>query len=127
MSATWFRGHICAPLRAVEMWESSVLKKFGRIAQESTQLSRTIRSLQTPGGLEKVRNCQASGMPLQGLSEAQPGILECRAIYVQMAKQLAGSAANGVSAAAEIGAADGAGATTTEKAGGKYCFAVFAI
>ncbi|CAJ1458406.1 unnamed protein product [Effrenium voratum] len=103
-SASWFKTHVCAPLRAAEVWEASICKKFGRVAQECQQFWRVTRSLQTPAGIEKVRNCQSTGVPLHGTSDSQAGIVECRTIYLEMAKQLAGSdPQTGQTATAEAG------------------------
>ena len=85
-----FQNSICAPLKNIETWEQATLKRFGKVAADHPGFARVVQSLQTKGGLQKVQACMSDGTPLQGTSDAQPGILECHVIVKELGKLLAG-------------------------------------
>ena len=88
-----FRGHMCKNFKVIELWERLVKKKFGATATTSRALPRLVEHLVTDTGLKKVQSCWMSKIPLEGKSDNEVGILECRKLWDTFAKQLAGSLA----------------------------------
>ena len=43
--------------------------------------------LETRGGLQQIGCCMAGNIPLHGISEDNPGISECRCLYLEFQKQ----------------------------------------
>jgi len=115
-----FQNNICAPLKNIETWELGTLKRFGKVAADHPGFARVVQSLQTKGGLQKVRACMADSTPLQGTSDAQPGVLECHVIVKELSKLLAGGKEdNSVSEAAGSAVANGALDSTTSASTGE--------
>ena len=92
-----FQKWHCTFLKCIESWEKICRKKFGATARDSVSLSRVIDRLCSLPGLQSVESCVASRTPLQGTSDANPGISECRALWQQYEQVLSGGPAPSVS------------------------------
>ena len=92
-----FQKWHCTYLKCIESWEKICRKKFGATARDSVSLSRVIDRLCSLPGLQSVESCVASRTPLQGTSDANPGISECRALWQQYEQVLSGGPAPSVS------------------------------
>ena len=91
VSAKEFANRICKALKVVDLWQRSTIKKFGKVAEESTSFGVLITHLTTRAGIKKVLACMDSNTHLHGTSSTNIGIRECYEFYEQFAKCLAGS------------------------------------
>ncbi len=81
-SASRFVSHICLPVRVVELWEKTIVKRFGHVASQSAAFSRVVRMLLSKQGLQRVLATMPT--PLHGRSESDQGITECYALVKAM-------------------------------------------
>ena len=80
----------CRSFKFLELWEKTTLRKFGESCLNFPSFKRMLDHLKTASGLKKVHACMTSKVQLHGSSEQEPGIRECRDIYLQLQKCKAG-------------------------------------
>ena len=92
VSAKQFMEEYCTPMKNLENWHASQVKRFGKIATEFPAYKRVLASLKTEGGRQKLVICATQRLPISG-AEYRPhyGIEEARAVMVEMQKMKAGS------------------------------------
>ena len=84
-----FQSDLCMPMKYVETWVATNVKKFGQLAN-SPPFERICRNLTSMAGLARVKQCLLDKTPLEGKGTT-PGIEECNLIVDEMSKRLAGS------------------------------------
>ena len=87
-SSDKFTKKICMPLRIVELWEKTMIRRFGHVASQSSAFDRVMKMLRSKQGLQKVLSIIPG--PLHGKSEADQGIAECFALVKAMEASKAG-------------------------------------
>ena len=95
ISAEKFKDSICGSLKYLFHWKRKTIRKFGDIAASSQAFSRLIDHLSTESGVKTVAACKDAALPLEGKSDAEVGVPECRKLWAEFAKTLAGSAPPG--------------------------------
>ena len=89
-----FAAQTCRALKAVENMDKSATRRFGsKIADGSKAKQNLVNSLCTVQGLKRVQGCLAAGIPLEGKSDQEVGILEVRQLFAEFARCKAGSEA----------------------------------
>jgi len=88
-TADGWQDRLCKNIRAVDLWQRVMLKRFGHVASESPAFQRVVEMMLTKGGLEKVA-AQLKLGALHGKSDADRGIEECFLIVREMEKCKAG-------------------------------------
>ena len=78
-----FKEGTCKAYKITELWIKSMHRRYGKVAIESAALGRLEEHLLTRSGVAKILQCAESRTELHGTSEANPGILECRALVNQ--------------------------------------------
>lgn len=89
-SAAQFSSVLCRSLKAVHHLESTALRKFGAKLLEGKPKDNLVAVLCTQQGLKRVHGCLQAGIPLQGKSEQEVGILEVRQFFAELEKCKAG-------------------------------------
>ena len=85
-----FSSDLCRSLKAVQNLELHIVRKYGEALTKGNARNNLVRSLCTESGLKKVLSCLAAGIPLQGKSESEVGILEVRNYINELEKCKAG-------------------------------------
>lgn len=83
MSTSSFLNDYCSPLKHAESWTLSKRREFGKFA-EIASFSRVESFLRSPRGRLGVLRCMKDNMRLEGVSDEQPGIENCRAVVAEM-------------------------------------------
>lgn len=74
-SAAKFISQICLLVRVIELWQKTMVKRFGHVASQSAAFERVVKMLLTKQGVQRVLATMPG--PLHGKSEADQGIPEC--------------------------------------------------
>ena len=78
-----FQIDFCAPMKALQSWEKSMIQKFGRVAQDFPAFKRVVKSLGTESGRQKLCLCQAQQLPISGTENStRYGVEEARAVIL---------------------------------------------
>ena len=85
-----FSEKICAPLKVVEVWSQLMKKRYGPVCTLSPAFARLLTWLQCYDGLQLAAATMASGAPLHGTCDSNPGIAECRAMIKEFDRCRAG-------------------------------------
>ena len=83
ISKTSFASDYCTPVRHAEVWLATKRRDFGKLA-ELPMFCRIEAFLFTSRARQAILNCMRSGMRLDGNSDDQPGIDQCRALVKEL-------------------------------------------
>jgi len=108
MATNKFRDSICRSMKVLELWNKKTLHKYGKVARESQALERVVAHLSSYVGIQKVIACVNTGTPLDGTSDENIGIRECRELTKGFQQVLSGSAPP-AAGGNTVGAVPGAG------------------
>jgi hypothetical protein len=81
-SAAKFVSQVCLPVKVVELWQKTMVKRFGHVASQSAAFSRVIRMLLTRQGLQRVLATMPTPLHCKGGSDE--GLPECHALVQAM-------------------------------------------
>lgn len=94
ISANSFQGEYCAPMRHAQAWLSARRRDFGEKLCSMMSFGRVEEFLKTDRARLQVLKCMRANIRLEGTSDEQPGIPQCRALVAEL-KELQGRAAGG--------------------------------
>lgn len=93
-SGSLFASQTCRAFKAIQNMDLSATRRFGsKIADGSKAKENLVNSLCTVQGLKRVHACLVAGIPLEGKSDQEVGILEVRTLFAEFARCKAGSEA----------------------------------
>ena len=92
VTAKDFQENYCRAFRQLETWQTSQIKRFGRIAVEFPAFARVVKSLSTEQGRHKLIMCLTQRLAISGSDgDSHYGIEEARAVVLEMQKMKAGA------------------------------------
>ena len=86
MKKTCFPEDVCTAARLLDAWVKSTYGRFGDVARKSNAMDAVVLSLESRGGLQKLRHCAVKQVPPHGANHENPGIAECHALYQELAR-----------------------------------------
>ena len=90
MTNEFFINKICASMKLLETWDNLMQRRYGPVAKQSLAYKRLLDRLKTYEGLQSVSVVMATGVPIHGASDANPGILDCRLLVAEFDRCKAG-------------------------------------
>jgi len=84
MSAGSFQAEYCAPLRHAEAWLVARRREFGEKLCSTMSFTRVRSFLLTSRARLPLLQCMRAGVRLEGVSDEQPGIEQCRALVAEL-------------------------------------------
>lgn len=83
MSVNVFKNEYCAVAKHAEHWAATVRTKYGKLT-ELPAYARVLQYLRSGGARLQILACMRSKAKLDGTSEVQPGIEQCRALVAEL-------------------------------------------
>jgi hypothetical protein len=91
MTAASFASEYCAPMRHAEQWFANKRQEFGHAA-DLPAFSRVEKYLMSSRARLPLLQCTRGGIKLDGVSDQQPGIEQCRVLVKELQALKAGPA-----------------------------------
>ena len=114
MSKASFVSEYCTPMRHAEAWLASKHRDFGKLA-ELPIFQRVEVFLLTSRARPAILNCLRSSIRLEGISDDQPGIEQCRTLVKELTILKMRSASNALTASTSQGTAEDTLAASSDK------------
>ncbi len=88
VSVKQFVESYCKTMKYAELWVRKQHRSFGEVAAKSLGFQRVCAFLRSGPGRGQLNSCLRQGVPLDGTSEENPGIQECRQILQELRRNM---------------------------------------
>ena len=85
-----FINKTCAAMKLLDTWDQLMGRRYGPVAKQSSAYARLLARLKSFEGLQSVSAVMATGVPIHGINDANPGIMDCRLLVAEFDRCRAG-------------------------------------